>query len=196
MRVATILPALLLLTAPAAARAQSADHRFDASIGVGYAKTWDDEESMGNGASVSGDAIFRVTPRLGLGVAVERVSHTRDIGGGAMTFEGRSMLASARAQFRFGAGAVQPIVHAGFGVLDYSGKTTSAASNGLPAFTLPIEGSHRGLAPVASGGAALDFFIAPRVSVRPGLTVHMTRTDDGSLPWMIWRSGVSMALHW
>src|SRR5690242_10733769 len=115
MKLPIVLPAVLLLSVPAIARAQTADvRRLDTSIGFGYANTWDDEGSIGTGSSASADATYHLTPRVGIGVAVERVSHSRDAGAGALTFDGRSLLASARAQFRFGSGAVQPIVQAGF----------------------------------------------------------------------------------
>ena len=196
-----MLPALLLLTAAPLA-AQSIPPRVDAAIGVGYAKTWDDEGSIGNGLSVGGDVSFRVTPRFGLGVRVERFHNYRDASDGVIVFDGDSTLVGAEARFRFGKGTVQPVVHAGYGVLSYSGTTTTGPPRNPPFLdlrTTPIPTvitPHSGRADVASGGADVDVFVSRHLSIRPGFTIHMSASDDGSLPWSIWRGGVAIGLHW
>jgi Outer membrane protein beta-barrel domain len=195
-----MLAALLLTAAPLAA--QPNPPRVDASIGAGYAKTWDDEGSIGRGLSVGGDVSFRVTPRFGLGLRVERLHNFRDAADGAFIAEGNSTLVGGEARVRFGRGAVQPILHAGYGLLSYSGTTTTGPPRNPPFIDLRTEPiptivrSHSGTIGVASGGADVDVFVTPRLSIRPGFTVHVTQAGGESLPWMIWRGGVGVGLHW
>src|SRR5262249_52087102 len=113
-----IAPVLLFTAAPLAA--QPVPTRIDAAGRVAYAKTWAEEGSMGRGLSVGGDVSFRVTPRIGLGVRIERTHNFRDAADGAFIVDGDSTLVSGEARFRFGRGTIQPILHAGYGLLSYS----------------------------------------------------------------------------
>lgn len=199
----TILAATLFLSAPGALLAQPATTpRLDASVHVAYANTWDDEGSIGGGRSLGGDLSFLVTPRLGLGVAVERVANSRDAAGGALAFDGHSTLTSAVAQFRIGRGSVQPMVRAGYGLLTYAGTVTSAPPVAAPFpdpradATRVVESRPSGRASVVTGGTDLDIVVSDHMSLRPGFTVHLMQTNEGAVPWMIWRAGIGVAVRW
>ena len=176
--------------------------RVDAAVGFGYAKTWDDEGSIGTGSSVDGSLAVRVTPRIALGVRLERLHHFREAAYGAIIFEGDSTLAAGEAQFRFGTGTVQPIVRAGYGLLDYSGSTTTGPPQNPPFIDLRTEPiptvrtPHSGRAGVLTAGADVDVFVSRHISIRPAATFNLTQSGDDSMPWMIWRGGVGIALHW
>jgi hypothetical protein len=194
---------LFLAAAPAPLFAQPLpDPRVDAAVGVGYARTWDDEGSIGNGSAIDGSVAVRVTPRIALGLRLERIHNFREAGYGALVFEGDSTLAAGEAQFRFGTGTVQPIVRAGYGLLDYSGSTTSGPPQNPPFLDLRTEPiptvrtPHQGRAGVLTAGADVDVFVSRHVSIRPAATFHLAQTSDDSMPWMIWRAGAGIAVHW
>ena len=192
-----LLAALILHAAPVLAQS-----RVDAALGIGYARTLDDEGSIGSGVSLAGDLSVRVTPRIGLGVRVDRIHNVRDAAGGALVIDGDSTIVGAEARFHVGGGAVQPILHAGYGILSYSGTTTLGAPQTASLFDpsrSPITvttSTKSGSAGVVSAGADLDVFVSPRISIRPGIMVNMTQGAGESLPWMLWRAGVGVGIHW
>jgi len=86
---------------------------------LGYARTWDDEGLLGNGASLSGSAGWHVTQQLAIQAILERIQYYRDVE--YLTFDGRMLFAGAESAFQSRTTTVRPCVTVGVGVFNEKG---------------------------------------------------------------------------
>jgi len=99
------------VAAASPAHAQAADAPWRASVALGAGRTWDDEGSLGTGASAGAALERRLVGGTSAQVSVDALWHER--GGGFFRASGRTALVAATLVQRFGRGAVQPYVLGG-----------------------------------------------------------------------------------
>lgn len=191
---------LLSFVSAAPAAAQPA-WRAEVSGGAAFAKTWDDEGSIGLGGAFNGTVLFPLTRSISIGGTVDRITHDRETGSGSLHFQGDSTLISATGKFTFGEQRVRPFLSAGFGILRYSGVLTSGPPRDIPPFftppAIPVERFDRsGTSTVATGTSGVDIWITRNIAARPFATLHMTQPNEDFMPWMIISGGVSMGVRW
>jgi len=119
---AGLLLAAICIPWPAAAQAlaqSSPEHPFEVYVRGGLGTLYDDEGSLGSGASVSGGFTWQPSPRWGLGVEIEDMGNERDGFAGGF-IEGDGLMGAAVAHLYLLPESTHQIYLAGgVGVLQY-----------------------------------------------------------------------------
>ena len=119
----TLAIAVLLLSAPAAAVAQTGG-RVVAGAGLGVARTWDDESGLGTGLLTEARIGWLLTPKTQIAFDVTHVPFDREmIDAGT---NGRSIFTGLSLKYDFTSGAVRPFVTAGYGINHFRGTRGDA----------------------------------------------------------------------
>jgi hypothetical protein len=150
---------------------------------LGWARVTDDEGWLGNGASAGAGIVVPIGPRLGVQVAYDRHTRSRDFeyGGG---FFGTEQLLTAKALFFFRPdAAVRPYAAFGLGMID--SRRRSEFPTFTPGFLRPVTGPpeilHYHSRDAALGfGAGFDAKVTRHVSVLGDLTLDIGGEALGS----------------
>lgn len=113
----------LAVLTPDAAAAQT-DSRFAAGIGLGVARTWDDESLLGTGLLTEGRIGWAATPKTQIELAVTHLPYDREFESGVGT-RGRSIFTSLSLKYDFTSGTVRPFILAGYGLNAHRGTRVS-----------------------------------------------------------------------
>jgi hypothetical protein len=197
MKIRFALTWTLVCLAPltAAAQIDSSERRRVLFGDVGYARTWDDEGLLGQGASLSGGIGFSLTPRFAVQAIIQRIPYYRDVEW--LTFDGRVLFVGAEAAFQSTKSTVRPFATAGIGMFNDDGvwirKTTVSPT--LPRVEERVKRTYTLSALTASGG--IDFSISGRTSIRTSLRFHgLLDTGDDLAPHIIIQPGVGIIWRW
>jgi hypothetical protein len=194
MRAALALAACSLAL-PAVAHAQPAPERaIDTSVNVGVASTYDDEGLLGRGTNVSGAVAYRLTPRLTLGLRVDRIPYYRDVEW--LTFDGRAIFAGVEGIFQSRHPRVRPYITFGYGVLRNDGTWVQKRVLG-PGLSrvedrVSLEGTFGSV--TVSGG--LDVPVGARTSIRTSLRIYAVEGRVDIDPFTIITPQVGVAHRW
>ena len=205
----------MLACVPASVDAQPAS-RFLVGGTVDYARITDDESFLGSGVGVAGMAGWRFTDATSLEVEVGETWHVRDLDFFAVVrdargtvnaipytqrWEGSAMFAIASLAYKFGAGAIRPVVWGGGGVMVHDGTVRGplVPPQIPPGFTLQpgdavTTRGERSRALTIDGGVGLDVRVASRLTLRPFAGLRLTNTDSVG-PKYVARMGVRVGFH-
>ena len=156
---------------------------------IGGAKTWDDEGSIGVGASAGGGVDWRFRPKWSVGGDVERVGHERDTAG--LKWSGHTVFASANVLYHFAARGVSPYVGGGFGGAFHDGEV-------LDRLTQPNNPTVRSFSSASTmeyGTVGLAIPIGTRLVVSPDFRWTFCQAPDDSAPFSVIRFAVKAALR-
>jgi hypothetical protein len=129
---------------------------------------------------------WRASPRLTLGLLVERVWHDRDMA--TFIMEGAGTWIGADATWRFGSGRVRPAVSVGGGVLPYRGEWLAKSDGEILRFRSTDGG--------VTGAFGLDVPIGPRFALRPEGRAFVIQPSRDGVPWVIGRVAVAAVGSW
>ena len=123
-----ILIALITLALPSLAVAQSDHPQGSLSAVAGGGQTWDDEGSLGGGFVFGARADYRLWGKTYGEIAVDVLTHDRDVG--YFKADGRTTFLTASLIRRFGEGRAQPYILGG-GLIAWHSATLTFGS-GVP----------------------------------------------------------------
>ena len=161
---------VLILVTPAAAQAQTQESRGTISAIGGFAKTLDDEGSLGRGWLV-GAAIDRVIFGSTRGeLSFEVATHDRDTG--FFLSNGTTYIGGVSLVHRFASGAAQPYLLGGVTLGHHSGTNTFNGD------AVPVSSTNGGF----RLGAGIAFRAGQRLEISPEFRINGFFIDDDSDP--------------
>ena len=165
-------------------RAAGQDYSYQAKIfgGVGIGKFFDDEGSLGKGATYRTGVEWRPLSRLGLQGELSGVHHTR---GDAFNVNGNAVSFSGNVVYYFSRSRVQPYILAGIGVL----KTSY--NYGFPSIEARRFSVSKTEAEVNFGGG-LQLFLNRRWSLDPQIRFAASIPNYALANYF----SISAAYHW
>ena len=158
-----------------------------ASVAIGSGQTWDDEGSIGKGASVAGSFAYRFRPHWSVDGTVERLAHKRVTAG--PIFSGRTIFTTAGIAYHFGETGVSPYAGGGFGGAFYSGTFTDVFGG----TGVALERSSTSTA--AYGNAGVDIPIGARLVVSPDFRLTICQAKDDFAPWSTLRFAIKAGVR-
>jgi hypothetical protein len=182
MRITHFL-ALFLLLAPSGVAAQTTDPTWTVGGTGGWARTWDDEGSIGTGWVLGGYTDRRLSKHVDLEVAADLVANKRT---DSFRADGKTGYLSAHLIRRFGSRDANGFVMGGPALAIHRG--TTRFSDGT---------FHNEQKSVNGGwmfGGGLAFRTRNGIEIAPIVRMTLMQIDDDSDPWSIFSLGVRVGL--
>ena len=175
-----LLAALLFLTlAPSAAAQAPTAPSWTFGATAGFARTWDDEGSIGNGWLLGGYADRRLSRNVDLELAADVVRNER---ADSFVTDGTTTYLSAQVIRRFGPRRSNCFIMAGPALALYKGET--GFSDG--SFKTERSSVNPGL--IFGGG--LSFRTGNDIEIAPIIRITLMRIDTDSDPWSAFTYGL------
>jgi hypothetical protein len=177
MRIPSAVLVLLLL--PAGQALAQTDPNWTVGATVGFAKTTDDEGSIGDGWALGGYADRRLTKRLDFELSADVIRNRRTDN---FQVDGHTTYLSGLLVGRFGPRRSQFLLMGGPSVAVYRGTTGFASET--------LRNEHRSTNPGLMGGVGLSFRTANDIEIAPLMRMTMMRIEVDSDPWAMLTFGI------
>jgi opacity protein-like surface antigen len=151
--------------------------RADVFGTIGYAKLYDDEGRLGNGAAVGGGIGYRLRKRLGVEAEINGFSTEREIAAGFPPFRNSGAFLMGNALAHFGPPRAQFYLLGGAGVANVRNRISGFSESGFG----------------INFGFGMKIFASEHIYVRPDFRIY---GKTGGEPYSLMRIGIGVGYSW